>query len=109
MPLVQRTVYFRKEDVAKWDDVPNKAAWLHEHLNMGTETSAATPATIDTLVQTNKDRKRWTPEDEQRLKDTNVPELPKPAPERLQNGLCKIHDIPLDSRGKCLQRGCKYA
>ncbi len=23
--------------------------------------------------------------------------------------LCKIHDIPLDSRGKCLQKGCKYA
>lgn len=31
------------------------------------------------------------------------------APERLSNGICKIHSIPLDNRGKCLQKGCKYA
>lgn len=24
-------------------------------------------------------------------------------------GVCKIHGIPLDSRGKCLQKGCKFA
>lgn len=23
--------------------------------------------------------------------------------------VCKIHGTPLDSRGKCLQKGCKYA
>lgn|SRR3990167_1836333 len=23
--------------------------------------------------------------------------------------LCKIHGIPLDGRGKCLQKGCRYA
>lgn len=23
--------------------------------------------------------------------------------------LCKIHQTPLDNRGKCLQKGCKYA
>lgn len=23
--------------------------------------------------------------------------------------LCKIHGVPLDSQGKCLQKGCKYA
>lgn len=28
---------------------------------------------------------------------------------RLPNGLCKDHGTPLDSRGKCLQKGCKYA
>lgn len=22
--------------------------------------------------------------------------------------LCKVHEIPLDDRGKCLQKGCKY-
>lgn len=31
------------------------------------------------------------------------------ADERLSNGICKIHGTPLDSRGKCLQKGCKYA
>lgn len=28
---------------------------------------------------------------------------------RLLNGLCKVHDLPLDDRGRCLQKGCKYA
>lgn len=31
------------------------------------------------------------------------------ATERLNRGLCKIHEAPLDSRGKCLQKGCKYS
>lgn len=31
------------------------------------------------------------------------------SPHRDSNGLCKVHGIPLDSRGKCLQKGCKYA
>lgn len=26
---------------------------------------------------------------------------------RTENGLCKIHGVPLDSRGRCLQKGCK--
>lgn len=26
-----------------------------------------------------------------------------------RNGLCKIHGIPLDGRGRCLQKGCKYS
>lgn len=29
--------------------------------------------------------------------------------ERLAQGVCKIHGTPLDRRGKCLQKGCKYA
>lgn len=28
---------------------------------------------------------------------------------RFKNGVCKIHGLPLDSRGRCLQKGCKYA
>lgn len=28
---------------------------------------------------------------------------------KISNGLCKVHGVPLDSRGKCLQKGCKYA
>ena len=35
--------------------------------------------------------------------------IPEPKSERLANGLCKIHQTPLDNRGKCLQKGCKYA
>lgn len=32
-----------------------------------------------------------------------------PAQQRGAKGVCKIHGIPLDDRGKCLQKGCKYA
>lgn len=28
---------------------------------------------------------------------------------RTANGVCKVHGLPLDDRGKCLQKGCKYA
>jgi hypothetical protein len=28
---------------------------------------------------------------------------------KLKDSFCKIHGIPLDSRGKCLQKECKYA
>lgn len=34
-----------------------------------------------------------------------VKELPKPS----DSGNCKVHGIQLDKRGKCLQKGCKYA
>jgi len=32
MPLQQRTVYFRPEDIELWNRIDNKALWLHEHL-----------------------------------------------------------------------------
>lgn len=28
---------------------------------------------------------------------------------RGNNGMCKVHGLPLDSRGRCLQKGCKYS
>lgn len=31
--LIQKTVYFREEDVTAWDAISNKAEWLHAHLN----------------------------------------------------------------------------
>lgn len=36
------------------------------------------------------------------------PELVEPK-FRPDNGTCKIHGNPLDYRGKCLQKGCKYS
>lgn len=29
MGLIQRTVYFRSEDIPAWDAIGNKAEWLH--------------------------------------------------------------------------------
>lgn len=34
MALKQKTVYFREEDLDKWEAIPNKAEWLHEMLNL---------------------------------------------------------------------------
>lgn len=31
------------------------------------------------------------------------------TPTKIDNGLCKIHGLPLDDRGRCMQKGCKYA
>jgi hypothetical protein len=28
--------------------------------------------------------------------------------DRFNQGVCKIHGLPLDSRGRCMQKGCKY-
>lgn len=28
---------------------------------------------------------------------------------RFEGPICKVHGFPLDSRGKCLQKGCEYA
>ncbi len=36
-----------------------------------------------------------------------VKNIPKSS--RFDGPLCKIHSLPLDGRGKCLQKGCKYA
>jgi hypothetical protein len=30
--LKQKTVYFREEDLPLWEQVSNKAEWLHQHL-----------------------------------------------------------------------------
>lgn len=36
------------------------------------------------------------------------PTLLNPNTERLLNGICKTHGTPLDLRGRCMQKGCKY-
>lgn len=86
MPRV--TQYIRDEDMAAWAAIKNKSAWIHEHLN----------------------HKETVPIVRHSLSNDEVSKLKVPvAPERLKNGVCKIHGTPLDSRGKCLQKGCQYA
>lgn len=29
--------------------------------------------------------------------------------DRFHQGLCKLHGLPLDNRGRCLQKDCKYS
>ena len=88
MKLVQRTVYFRPEDIELWNAIDNKAQWLHERLKAdvyGTPSIFKESPTKDTspsakmLVGS--------------LRDFNKP-----------TGKC---GHTLDSRGKCLTKGCK--
>lgn len=30
MALIQKTVYIREEDLVAWNNIPNKAKWIHE-------------------------------------------------------------------------------
>lgn len=84
--LKQKTVYFREEDLPLWGAIENKAEWLHICLNDAQRIK-------NTVVQMEHEVKR--------LSLT-------PTPERLERGTCKNGHL-LDSRGKCLQKDCKYA
>lgn len=33
----------------------------------------------------------------------------KDSNSRFEGPLCKVHGLPLDGRGRCLQKGCKFA
>lgn len=84
MKLVQRTVYFRPEDIELWNAIDNKAQWLHERLQANVY---GTP-TI--------------------LKESLTAKTPKPLSRsgmfEKPTGKC---GHTLDSRGKCLTKGCK--
>lgn len=91
-------IYIRKEDEEAWANIPDKPQWIHDGLNKELLLEGKwlnikelkvvnTPAEIDPIL---------------------IPQVAKNI-DRYSNGLCKIHSTPLDSRGKCLQKGCRYA
>ncbi len=47
-----------------------------------------------------------TPKDIKPIIELTPEFIPK---KRLENGVCKIHAMPLDNRSRCLQKGCKYS
>ena len=89
MKLVQRTVYFRPEDIELWNAIDNKAQWLHEQLNKN-NTSYIT---------------KFDPIDVDKIK-------PKTTGKLVNNDIIatllygKCGHL-LDDRGKCLTKGCK--
>lgn len=90
--LKQKTVYFREEDLPLWAAIPNKAEWLHNalRLDFDKEILASYPPLI--------------------VKGTFS--TPRKVLEKLPkyvDSICKIHGTFLDSRGKCLQKNCKYS
>lgn len=91
MALKQKTVYFREEDLPKWDAIKNKAEWLHQRLH----------GIVDDLHEDLK-------------KTTSYPEKLDADIEGMHDmvddtfNFCKAGHM-LDARGKCSTKGCKYA
>ncbi len=111
--MIQITAYLRdEEDLARWKAIGNKSAFLHDALVVQDSTlhgtmyqkqpkfSAEPMETDKKVIKTKKDAEEVIPE--------IVPPVAKNI-SRQSNGLCKIHGTPLDGRGKCLQKGCKYS
>lgn len=90
--MPQVTVFVRKDDLHKWKAITKKSEWLSNKLALEPDVYLLSPK----LAKEN-------------------PELVKTFDKiatvvgKAQGDLCKIHGIPLDARGKCLQKGCKYA
>lgn len=84
MPRV--TQYIRDEDFDKWKAVPNKSEFIHNALN---------PIFGQPIIT-----KRST---------ANKIMKSVEGSSRFEQSLCRVHRLPLDARGRCLQKGCKYS
>lgn len=121
MPKV--TVYIRNEDIDEWRSIGAKTTFVHNALKQlkdsGIEAlglivdDRVQVTTLDKpLVRMDKGMDTYT---KKIISDGTVAigEFPDGTTgikkSRLKNGLCKIHGTPLDSRGKCLQKNCRYA
>lgn len=118
--MIQITAYLRDEaDKAKWDAIPRgkKAEWLHIALNepydvgyvhgaLATSTNAKKGiGVVDTLLE----RERGIIKTLKQAKSAGFEVAQATDTVKGKSGTCPIHKIPLDDRGKCLQKGCKYA
>lgn len=103
------SVYIRKEDEEVWRKLPKKTQAIHDMLHgqklSGIKIHETVP--VDILKQGAGGRYNGdTPIVE--VDPILVPPVAKNI-DRYSNGVCKIHGTPLDGRGKCLMKGCKYA
>jgi len=90
--MPKMTVYIRKDDIDEWRKLSAKSTFVHNALNIVREGGEEA---LGLIVD---DR-------------TQVTNLDKPLVKVNLKGepLCKVHGTPLDTRGRCLQKGCKYA
>jgi hypothetical protein len=117
---MQATIYIRKENQARWDEIKDKSAWVNAYLEKSPPNSRVlaeglepvstpiipktTPVTkaADVLIgNMEKAMAEFAPE----TKDAKTNDYMS----RLKIPTCKVHGSPLDDRGRCLQKGCKYA
>lgn len=137
MPTIP--TYIRNGDYVHWVAIKDRPGFLHSVLNgpvyaawllaedgedfndkkeIESPTSAYNTSPTRTQEVPDKPEKKKvtgitpkvikTPEEAQEVVTELVPPMATNI-DRFSNGLCKLHGVPLDSRGKCLQKGCRYA
>jgi hypothetical protein len=86
-------VYIRKENEKKWLKIADKSAWVNGLLNPSENPRPDLPTlTIKAMGR-----------------DVDIIHPDTIAIMASNKVTCKIHGIPLDDRGRCMQKGCKYS
>lgn len=117
--MIQITAYLRtEEDKETWAKLDNKTEWLHNQLQNIRDLRGHANLT-DAYVGNGdfagiKTVDPHTLSPGTKLYPPGITKIPgggevAVSKSRITNGICKLHGTPLDSRGKCLQKGCKYA
>lgn len=97
------TIFIRKENWAYWESLPNKSEWVNNLLYpkpLVSTSPSPNPykkqrdAALARIIKTPKQAAKIAAE------QTTVSDARK---------VCPIHAVPLDDRGKCLQKKCKYS
>ena len=89
--MPNKTIYVHEDNLDKWNKIANRSDWINTVLRNADDTSEwgqTTMGPVGPMI-------------------TTLTEIV--SPERKANGMCKIHGTPLDGRGRCLQKGCKYS
>lgn len=131
MPRVN--IYIRKEDLEKWEAIGDKPSFIHDAIRVQdstlhgtmypkgeTEIPGGKVIANSTNIKENKDGTITAIDPSKHSSFTRKPPVIKTAQEAMTriaqahtdkdyHGLCKIHGTPLTDKGKCLQKGCKYA
>lgn len=115
--MPRRDIWIRVEDLKTWESIHDKPLFLHNAIALYDGYKELSPVQRKEVkehikkIPNKPDAYILSP----RVAYDNpelVEQFDKLA-ERVKKGpiefLCKVHSIPLDSRGKCLQKGCKYA
>lgn len=89
--MSQQTLYIREGDMEKWRALKKKSEFIHNALN---------PPDFKGIGEAAADLK-------EKLQTATFKRVESYGSQGAK--LCKTHGTPLDGRGKCLQKGCKYS
>ncbi len=105
---MRANIYIRQEHEKRWANKVKKkdaSAWVNAKLDeesmMESQVAQATPRElVEEVFEVKPGNARVikNPEDVTKILKKTVG----------ASGICKTHGVPLDNRGKCLVKGCKY-